>query len=117
MPIPPAMGTAIAINFQPTGGTKAAITGDFVVTAEELNPMIRALRSTRHAVTLSSHASRCMLPVSYPSATLGPGPASSGGVRHPSAGVARVVGCNPLAGRGLLPPATRIGRTGKTQPV
>src|ERR1700674_88279 len=42
--IPPAMGTAIVINFQPTGGDKAAITGDFVVTAEEVNPMIRALR-------------------------------------------------------------------------
>jgi uncharacterized protein DUF1259 len=44
MPVPPAMGTAIVINFQPTGGGKAAITGDFVVTAEEVNPMIRALR-------------------------------------------------------------------------
>ncbi|HAH65620.1 MAG TPA: hypothetical protein DCL72_09140, partial [Rhizobiales bacterium] len=32
MPIPPAMGTAIGMNFQPTGGAKAAITGDFVVT-------------------------------------------------------------------------------------
>ena len=49
--IPPAMGTAIAINFQPTGGTKAAITGDFVVTAEELNPMIRALRENGIEVT------------------------------------------------------------------
>ena len=27
MAIPPALGTAIAINFQPTGGGKAAITG------------------------------------------------------------------------------------------
>jgi hypothetical protein len=27
MPVPPAMGTAIAINFEPTGGGKAAITG------------------------------------------------------------------------------------------
>ncbi len=44
MPVPPTMGTAIVINFQPTGGGKAAITGDFVVTAEEVNPMIRALR-------------------------------------------------------------------------
>ena len=51
MPIPPAMGTAIAINFQPTGGTKAAITGDFVVTAEELDPMIRALRENGIEVT------------------------------------------------------------------
>ena len=51
MPIPPAMGTAIAINFQPTGGDKAAITGDFVVTAEEVNPMIRALRENGIEVT------------------------------------------------------------------
>jgi hypothetical protein len=51
MPIPPAMGTAIAINFQPTGGAKAAITGDFVVTAAELNPMIRTLRANDIEVT------------------------------------------------------------------
>jgi len=50
-PIPPAMGTAIGINFQPTGGAKAAITGDFVVTAAELNPMIRALRENGIEVT------------------------------------------------------------------
>lgn len=42
--LPPAMGTAIAINFQPTGGGRAVITGDFVVTAEEVNPVIRVLR-------------------------------------------------------------------------
>ena len=54
--IPPAMGTAIVINFQPTGGDKAAITGDFVVTAEEVNPMIRALRENGIEVTaLHSH--------------------------------------------------------------
>jgi len=51
IPIPPAMGTAIGINFQPTGGAKAAITGDFVVTAEELNPTIRALRENGIEVT------------------------------------------------------------------
>lgn len=44
MTIPPSMGTAIAINFQPTGNGKAAITGDFVLTAEEVNPVIRTLR-------------------------------------------------------------------------
>ena len=51
MPVPPAMGTAIAINFQPTGGGKAAITGDFVVTAEEVNPIIRVLRENSIEVT------------------------------------------------------------------
>jgi hypothetical protein len=43
MAIPPAMGTATAINFQPTGDKKAAVTGDFVMTANEVSPVIRAL--------------------------------------------------------------------------
>ncbi|MDB5444848.1 MAG: peptidase [Phenylobacterium sp.] len=51
MPIPPAMGSAIAINFQPTGAGKAAITGDFVLTADEVNPVIRALRGNGIEVT------------------------------------------------------------------
>ncbi len=51
MPVPPAMGTAIAINFQPTGAGKAAITGDFVITAQEVNPLIRALRESGIEVT------------------------------------------------------------------
>ena len=41
--VPPSMGTATSINFQPTGGDKAAINGDFVMTANEVNPVIRAL--------------------------------------------------------------------------
>jgi hypothetical protein len=45
MEIPPAMGVATAINFQPTGQGKAAISGDFVLLASELNPVIRALRT------------------------------------------------------------------------
>jgi len=50
------MGVAQAIGFQPTGGGKAAITGDFVLTAEEVNPVIRALRSNGIEVTaLHSH--------------------------------------------------------------
>ncbi|HEY0526817.1 MAG TPA: DUF1259 domain-containing protein [Stellaceae bacterium] len=51
MDIPPAMGSAIAINFQPTGGGKAAITGDFVLTAQEVNPVLRALRAGGIEVT------------------------------------------------------------------
>jgi hypothetical protein len=51
MAIPPAMGTATAINFQPTGDGKAAITGDFVMIADEVNPVIRALREHRIQVT------------------------------------------------------------------
>ncbi len=56
MQIPPSMGLATAINFQPTGGGKAAITGDFVLTANEVNPVIRALTSNGIEVTsLHSH--------------------------------------------------------------
>jgi hypothetical protein len=45
------MGVAIAINFQPTGSGKAAITGDFVLTYDEVNPVIRALRANGIDVT------------------------------------------------------------------
>jgi hypothetical protein len=38
-----AMGVAQGINFQPTGGGKAAITGDFALTSNEVNPVINAL--------------------------------------------------------------------------
>ncbi|HTL06097.1 MAG TPA: DUF1259 domain-containing protein, partial [Gemmatimonadales bacterium] len=41
--IPSALGLGTAINFQPTGDGKAAITGDFVLLASEVNPVIRAL--------------------------------------------------------------------------
>jgi Domain of Unknown Function (DUF1259) len=50
------MGVATGINFQPTGGGKAAITGDFVLAGEEVNPVINALRSNGIEVTaLHSH--------------------------------------------------------------
>src|SRR5437868_3317505 len=56
MEIPPAMGIAQAINFQPTGGGKAAITGDFVLLASEVNPVIKTLRDNGIEVTaLHSH--------------------------------------------------------------
>jgi hypothetical protein len=42
--VPPSMGVATAINFQPTGGGKAAITGDFVMLGSEVNNVIRALQ-------------------------------------------------------------------------
>src|SRR5450631_3031616 len=45
------MGVAIAINFQPTGSGKAAITGDFVLTGDEVNPVIKALRANGIDVT------------------------------------------------------------------
>jgi hypothetical protein len=50
------MGAANAINFQPTGGGKAAITGDFLVTGDEVNPLIRTLRQNGIEVTaIHSH--------------------------------------------------------------
>jgi hypothetical protein len=51
MNIPPAMGTAIAINFQAAGEGKAAITGDFVALESELQPLIKALRENGIEVT------------------------------------------------------------------
>jgi hypothetical protein len=53
MPITPVgpMGVATAINFQPIGNGKAAITGDFVLTGNEVNPVIKALRSNGIEVT------------------------------------------------------------------
>jgi len=58
MPLTPVapMGVAIGINFQPTEGGKAAITGDFVLTGNEVNPVILALRAHGIEVTaLHSH--------------------------------------------------------------
>jgi hypothetical protein len=51
MAIPVYMGTTIAINFQPTGGGKAAITGDFVLIASEVNPVLQTLRENGIEVT------------------------------------------------------------------
>jgi hypothetical protein len=45
------MGVATAINFQPTGGGKAAITGDFVLAGDEVNAVIKALRTNGIEVT------------------------------------------------------------------
>jgi hypothetical protein len=53
---PGPMGVATAINFQPTGGGKAAITGDFVLTGEEVNPVVKALRDNGIEITaIHSH--------------------------------------------------------------
>jgi hypothetical protein len=54
--IPPSMGLATAINFQPTGKGRAAIVGDFVMIASEVNPVIQALRQNGiEATSLHSH--------------------------------------------------------------
>jgi Domain of Unknown Function (DUF1259). len=49
--IPAVMGVATAINFQPTSGGNAAITGDFVLIASEVNPVMRSLRKSGIEVT------------------------------------------------------------------
>src|SRR6516165_8097019 len=51
MDVPPPMGSDNAINFQPTGGGKAAVTGDFVLIAKEVNPVLKALRDHGIEVT------------------------------------------------------------------
>ena len=56
MTVSPAMGGANGINFQPTGKGRAAITGDFLVTDNEVNPLIQALRQGDIEVTaIHSH--------------------------------------------------------------
>jgi hypothetical protein len=50
IPVGP-IGVAIGINFQPTDGGKAAITGDFVLTNDDVSPVIVALRTHGIEVT------------------------------------------------------------------
>jgi hypothetical protein len=53
---PGPLGLATGINFQPTTEGKAAITGDFVLAADEVNPVIQALRTGGIEITaLHSH--------------------------------------------------------------
>jgi hypothetical protein len=55
MEIPPSMGMANALNFERVGD-RVATTGDFVLLASEVNPVIRELRAHGIAVTaLHSH--------------------------------------------------------------
>jgi hypothetical protein len=56
MTIPPAAGVGEAINFQATDSGNVATTGDFVLTADEVNPVISALQEHDIQVTaLHSH--------------------------------------------------------------
>jgi Domain of Unknown Function (DUF1259) len=57
MELLPAMGVSTALNFQPTGDGKAAITGDFVLIGREVNAVAKALREHGIQVTaLHNHA-------------------------------------------------------------
>lgn len=49
--VSPSMGVATAINFQPTGGGRAAITGDFVLRGSEVDLVLRALKGSGIVVT------------------------------------------------------------------
>lgn len=49
--IAPAMGTGIGINFQPIGKGAAAVTGDFVLVATEVAPVMHALMDHKIEVT------------------------------------------------------------------
>jgi hypothetical protein len=50
--LPPSMGMATAINFQTAGSGKVAATGDFVMTADEVNKVARALR--QHDISIAA---------------------------------------------------------------
>jgi hypothetical protein len=51
MVVPASMGTGTAINFQPAGDGRAAVTGDFVLIAAEVNPVLATLRQNGIEVT------------------------------------------------------------------
>lgn len=54
--IPPAMGTSIALGFQPLGNGKTAINGDFAMLVEEIDPVIQVLRQAGiTVVSLHNH--------------------------------------------------------------
>lgn len=56
MDVPPSMGLASVLNFQPTGNGRAAITGDFVLLGTEVNPVIKVLGTNGINITsLHSH--------------------------------------------------------------
>ena len=43
--LPPDMGMSVGLTFQPLGGGRAAATGEFPLTADQVNPVIRALQA------------------------------------------------------------------------
>ncbi len=54
--LPPTIGVSTALNFQPTGGGKAAINGDFAMTQDEVESVIQALRENNiQVVSLHNH--------------------------------------------------------------
>jgi hypothetical protein len=59
MEVPPSMGMANAVNFETVDENRVATTGDFVLIADEVNPVIRELHAHGIQVTaLHSHMLR-----------------------------------------------------------
>jgi Domain of Unknown Function (DUF1259) len=57
MELPPSMGAGTSINFQPTGNGRAAIAGDFAMAGDEVEAVIKTLRSNGiESTALHSHA-------------------------------------------------------------
>jgi hypothetical protein len=52
MPVPVSLGLATAINFQPTSRDTAVATGDFVLIASEVTPVLKELR--RHGIEVTA---------------------------------------------------------------
>ena len=59
MTVAPSEGVAESINFQEAGEGKVATTGDFVITAEEVNPIISALEE-HHIEVMALHSHMLM---------------------------------------------------------
>lgn len=77
--IPPRWGITTALNPQPTGDGKAAINGDFVMTTDEVQHVVQALRAGGVAIVeLHQHASTtnlaCSTCTSGPTRTPSPSP-------------------------------------------
>ncbi len=57
METPPSMGAGTSVNLQPTGPDRAAVAGDFAMTAKEVEPVMKTLRESGiESVALHSHA-------------------------------------------------------------
>ncbi len=58
-PLPPSMGMATALNFQSSGGSKVAATGDFVMDRDDVDRVTKALAAHGISVTaLHNHRNR-----------------------------------------------------------
>jgi hypothetical protein len=55
MEIPPSMGVATALNFQPVGADRVATTGDFVLIADEVPAVEQTLKAHGMLVTALHH--------------------------------------------------------------